>query len=147
MIVRTDSAEGRGRVTVDASISFRDFLSERGFQRAKLESGLLLDSCCAESMETLGIKAGHVIRLLDPVSSTRTASIKFSVKQQDLDSLLDEASGLISRPRDPHFCTHAQNAMCDYCMPLEPYDSSYLSSRKIKVYLHMIYSISRGTHT
>ncbi|KAG9314566.1 NPL4 family-domain-containing protein [Chiua virens] len=34
--------------------------------------------------------------------------------------------------RDPRFCKHALNGMCDYCMPLEPYDAAYQAEHNIK---------------
>lgn len=49
-----------------------------------------------------------------------------------VDSLLLQTDGLITRQRDPHFCRHGHNAMCDYCLPLEPYDANFLASQKIK---------------
>ncbi|CAO3685584.1 unnamed protein product [Rhizopus microsporus] len=54
------------------------------------------------------------------------------VKQDPVDDFLEKQRGLIHRKKDPKFCRHGDNAMCDYCMPLEPYDASYLEENKIK---------------
>ncbi|KAI9491155.1 NPL4 family-domain-containing protein [Zychaea mexicana] len=55
-----------------------------------------------------------------------------SVKQDNVDDFLEKQRGLIKRPKDSDFCRHGDNAMCDYCMPLEPYDQRYLEEHKIK---------------
>ncbi|KAI7846753.1 NPL4 family, putative zinc binding region-domain-containing protein [Circinella umbellata] len=55
-----------------------------------------------------------------------------SIKQDEVDNFLEKQRGLIKRPRDTDFCRHGDNAMCDYCMPLEPYDQRYLEENKIK---------------
>ncbi|KAG0174507.1 nuclear protein localization protein 4 [Apophysomyces sp. BC1034] len=55
-----------------------------------------------------------------------------TIKQDKVDDFLEKQRGLIKRAKDPKFCRHGDNAMCDYCMPLEPYDQDYLEENKIK---------------
>ncbi|CAO3663438.1 unnamed protein product [Rhizopus stolonifer] len=71
-----------------------------------------------------------------------------TVKQDAVDEFLEKQRGLIDCKKIlsckwkhfsftciTHFlnsCRHGDNAMCDYCMPLEPYDARYLEENKIK---------------
>ncbi|KAK7694263.1 hypothetical protein QCA50_001443 [Cerrena zonata] len=55
-----------------------------------------------------------------------------SVKEDSVDEYWRSNDGKIPRKRDSRFCKHGANAMCDYCMPLEPYDSAYHTEHNIK---------------
>lgn len=54
------------------------------------------------------------------------------VKEDVVDEYWRTHSGKIPRQRDSKFCKHSANGMCDYCMPLEPYDAAYHKEHAIK---------------
>lgn len=49
-----------------------------------------------------------------------------------MDVFWEKQPGTIARTRDTQFCRHGDKGMCDYCMPLEPYDSGYHAEHNIK---------------
>jgi nuclear protein localization family protein 4 len=77
-------------------------------------------------------------------SSTRLQSnIWENIQENPVDVYWRSKDGKISRGRDTRFCKHGANGMCDYCMPLEPYDTAYQAEHSIKhlsyhAYLHKI---------
>ncbi|KAL5535116.1 NPL4 [Sanghuangporus sanghuang] len=54
------------------------------------------------------------------------------VKEDPVDEYWRRQDGKIKRSRDPRLCKHGANAMCDHCMPLEPYDPAYHAEQGIK---------------
>ena len=55
-----------------------------------------------------------------------------AAKEDVVDKYWRSQDGKIPRGRDNRFCKHGANAMCDYCMPLEPYDPEYHTKNNIK---------------
>ena len=55
-----------------------------------------------------------------------------AVREDPIDTYWRSQSGKIPRQRDSRFCKHAMNGMCDYCMPLEPYDAAYHKEHSVK---------------
>lgn len=65
--------------------------------------------------------------------STDTAGRPWELVNEDsVDSYWRARDGKIPRGRDAQFCKHGAKGMCDYCMPLEPYDAAYHKENNIK---------------
>ncbi|KAJ1801577.1 nuclear protein localization protein 4 [Coemansia sp. RSA 2399] len=67
-----------------------------------------------------------------PGAETANTNKPGFIKQDPVDYELEKDDGLIKRKRDPKFCKHGPNAMCEYCLPVEPYDKEHLVKNNIK---------------
>ncbi|GAA5804888.1 hypothetical protein HPULCUR_010397 [Helicostylum pulchrum] len=88
-----------------------------------------------KTIESAGLKHGDIIYVsyVEPeIQNSVEIPNEAQVKKDEVDDFLEKQRGLIDRKKDLKFCRHGNNAMCDYCMPLEPYDTSYLEENKIK---------------
>jgi len=66
------------------------------------------------------------------VNGIRRSASTSSLKEDAVDTELRKENGLIHRNLDPAMCKHGTNAKCLNCMPLEPFDESYLKENNIK---------------
>lgn len=55
-----------------------------------------------------------------------------NVAEDEVDIFLWKQSGLIDRPRDDKLCHHGAKAKCVHCVPIEPFNESYLKEHNIK---------------
>ncbi|KAG0344812.1 nuclear protein localization protein 4 [Podila humilis] len=106
-----------------------------------------IDSLSGKSLADLGVKHGDLLYIgFAAAAVEQPASASSSVVQDAVDDYLDTQSGLIKRGKDAKFCKHAANGMCDYCMPLEPFDAAYLEEHKIKSMSFHAYLRKLGAH-
>ncbi|PVU87531.1 hypothetical protein BB559_005998 [Furculomyces boomerangus] len=78
------------------------------------------------------VNVKQVLNAVETPKTSESSKKNLEKKQNEIDYVLEKESGSIIRKRDVNFCQHLQNAMCEYCMPLEPFDPSYLKENKIK---------------
>ncbi|KAL7424724.1 nuclear protein localization protein 4 [Cryptotrichosporon argae] len=67
-----------------------------------------------------------------PLPNTIPLADLSHVVEPEVDDFWSGQDGKIARTRDPTFCRHGEKGMCDYCMPLEPYDAKYQAEQQIK---------------
>ncbi|GAN03833.1 endoplasmic reticulum and nuclear membrane proteinc Npl4 [Mucor ambiguus] len=157
-LLRIRSKEGMNRVQVEGDETFGD-LAQKVAELLKIQdistlamgkdpnpsTAASISQLADKTIQEAGLKHGdivyiHYVEPQEPQQQQKgvhgTASLDDikpnNVKQDEVDDFLEKQRGLIDRKKDPKFCRHGDNAMCDYCMPLEPYDATYLEENKIK---------------
>ncbi|KAF9960987.1 nuclear protein localization protein 4 [Mortierella alpina] len=107
-----------------------------------------MDSLSGKTLGELNVKHGDLLYIgfAEAAAQAAPTAPSSSVVQDAVDDFLDSQKGLIKRGKDPKFCKHASNGMCDYCMPLEPYDPAYLEEHKIKSMSFHAYLRKLGSH-
>ncbi|CEP10539.1 hypothetical protein [Parasitella parasitica] len=155
MLLRIRSKEGMNRVQVEGNETFTD-LAQKVAEILKIQdastiamgkdpnpsAAAALSQLADKTISDAGLKHGDIVYISyvepqepHPEDLLNVNSVDINpnnVKQDQVDDFLEKQRGLIDRKKDPKFCRHGANAMCDYCMPLEPYDATYLEENKIK---------------
>ncbi|KAJ1955820.1 nuclear protein localization protein 4, partial [Dipsacomyces acuminosporus] len=151
MIIRVRSPEGMHRVEVHSNDTLAKLLERLApMMNAPAPDSIILTkdtqghTIIAEfelSVASLGLKHGDMLFAsiaasarpsVEPSAGQQAAASSAFFKQDEVDCLLEKDDGLIKRKKDSNFCQHGSNAMCDYCMPIEPYDAAYLAESKVK---------------
>ncbi|KAH6563842.1 hypothetical protein BASA60_010554 [Batrachochytrium salamandrivorans] len=135
MLLRIRSPDGQARLTLDPTDTMLTLQSQIA-GALKLDSARTFDLSFDpkgesrvvakpdQSLGLLGLKHGDLLFVL--------YHTKNPVKQDPVDEFLQKQPGTIKRERDPRFCKHGGVGMCEYCLPLQPYDAKYLEENKIK---------------
>ncbi|KAI9352380.1 NPL4 family-domain-containing protein [Pilaira anomala] len=150
MLLRIRTKEGMHRVQVDTGETFGT-LAEKVASLLKIadpttiamgknpdpSTAAAVAHLADKTIDSAGLKHGDIIYVtyVEPESQHNVPIQQEeinNVNQDDVDNFLEKQRGLIDRKKDVKFCRHGDNAMCDYCMPLEPYDAGYLEENKIK---------------
>ncbi|KAI9268771.1 NPL4 family-domain-containing protein [Sporodiniella umbellata] len=154
MLLRVRSKEGMHRVQVEDNETFLN-LANKISEILKIAdastiamgrdpnpaTAASLSQLADKTLSSANLKHGDIIYVSykegsgeQNTSQDKPESVisKENVKQEPVDDFLEKQRGLIERKKDANFCRHGSNAMCDYCMPLEPYNAQYLQENKIK---------------
>nr|CAG4649318.1 EOG090X05T8 [Scapholeberis mucronata]SVE93604.1 EOG090X05T8 [Scapholeberis mucronata] len=85
------------------------------------------------------IKNGGTTSLSSSVSTSNTIvgskiPTRSNIEEDQVDVMLQKMDGKVKRKRDPkrQVCLHGDNSSCIHCLPLEPYDPSYLKELNVK---------------
>ncbi|KAI7903927.1 NPL4 family-domain-containing protein [Cokeromyces recurvatus] len=151
MLLRIRSKEGMNRLQVEGNETFES-LAQKVADVLKIQdlntiamgkepspsTATPISQLANKTLESAGLKHGDIVYVhyVDPLvqqqNQSKEETAQRNVKQDEVDDFLEKQRGLIHRKKDPKFCRHGDNAMCDYCMPLEPYNAKYLEENKIK---------------
>ncbi|ODV89671.1 hypothetical protein CANCADRAFT_142508 [Tortispora caseinolytica NRRL Y-17796] len=158
MILRFRGRDGTFRIDLPADATISDVVQQLSlripsaqpstftFSDAPNRPGQLATEVLSKTVSDLGLKHGDLLFLAydsagtgdaatdtpDATNASARPAGPAAVSLSDLDKKLLAIDGRIKRPRDPKFCKHAANGMCEYCSPLEPWDPAYIEEHKIK---------------
>lgn len=139
ILIRVQSPEGTKRIEVNKeslSSLYDKIIKEFNIDSSKInEWGLYLDRNRSNHIpNTKNTQASEIISYGDmiyllPVQSQKNQQTSVDVEEDEVDKELQKLDGKISRNRDEQMCNHGSQGKCINCIPIEPFDLEYLSSR------------------
>jgi nuclear protein localization family protein 4 len=133
MIVRLRSPEGVERVVVkpedDVCVLYKSYSAKKNVVLSYRPNDKNFLPLSGASLSKLGIKNGDMLFI--DYHKDNSANDVMPLCDDDIDKILSKRSGEIKRGKGSS-CRHGDNAMCDNCMPLPPYDENYTKEKKIK---------------
>ncbi|KAG4303953.1 hypothetical protein PORY_002606 [Pneumocystis oryctolagi] len=155
MILRIRSKDGMQRVFIDdiSNTNIIEICQEQDLRKIEVSKSpygerYLASFLSDKRIDDVGFVHGDIIyvhvRNKDEVSAfseQKAAHASSSgvfcapkkIVQEPVDDFLDMQDGKILNTQNA-LCKHGPKGMCEYCMPLDPYDSAYLKQNKIKHY-------------
>lgn len=140
ILVRVQSPDGTKRVEVgEESLEslyghvFEEFkISPEKFDNWSLFTDREKQNRLPNSFKTPArsvVSHGDMIYLLQAAGNVTQAISETPCVEDEIDIALDKKDGLIHRKKDDLLCHHGEQGKCINCVPLEPYDMSYLSAQ------------------
>ncbi|EDO29888.1 predicted protein [Nematostella vectensis] len=145
LIIRVQSCEGTIRVKTSSGETLSTFLSKVAEQLSIPKRGwsvytdrsksTRIESSSRKTVASVPLKHGDMVYLFKTGAGVSNVTSEVSlqdtkpenqVEEDEIDVLLSKQDGLIHRKRDPHMCHHGDNSKCVHCVPLEPYDETFL---------------------
>lgn len=158
MILRIRSKDGMQRVSIDEKSGMDDILrkiieicGEEDLEKIEISKDPYGQRCFASllsgrSVESLGFEHGDIIYIhvkkqdetmdfldekVERTILSNTKNFSKQVIQDPVDDFLDMQDGKLTNTQNA-LCKHGPKGMCEYCVPLDPYDANYLKQNKIK---------------
>lgn len=140
ILLRVQSPDGTKRIEIlNESLSqlydivFKEFkinpeqFGNWGLFTDREKQNRLMNSMTTKAQEVLS--HGDMIYMLQASGNVTQETTETTCVEDEIDSMIEKKSGLIYRKKDELLCHHGEQGKCINCVPLEPYDMSYLSSQ------------------
>jgi len=154
--IGVQTPEGQKRVQVSATGKADELYKNvfKAFDLKSMEFGLykdqkkaqLIDNSRIKSISSAGLRHGDrlfmfprasteaLFKSAEAPAATPTDGFKVpsAIVEDEVDTLIHKQVGTIERSRDNISCQHNANSQCVHCIPLDPFDESYLKEKQIK---------------
>ena len=87
------------------------------------------------------------VKSASDISSSEVSNVtpSFDVIEDEVDKLLAQKDGQIQREMNAQLCRHSKSNKCVHCIPLDPWDETYLSERDPPIKVSRFAFICQGS--